>query len=231
MARSPGFGSTARDYAPLSDSVSLRLPYTVNLATKCKSLTHYTKGTQSPRRAPTACTYTVSGSISLPSPGFFSPFPHGTGSLSVTREYLALRDGPRGFRPDFTCPAVLRILHGRLLTFAYGAITLSRSASQLILLINNFVTPQRQSYNPKVQALWFGLYRFRSPLLTVSIFLSIPVANEMFQFTTSTFNLTIYSLGDNLHNKLGSPIRKSPDQSLLTAPRSISVLVPSFIGS
>ena len=30
---------------------------------------------------------------------------------------------------------------------------------------------------------------------------------------------------------VGSPIRKSPDQSLLTAPRSISVLVPSFIGS
>ena len=30
---------------------------------------------------------------------------------------------------------------------------------------------------------------------------------------------------------MGSPIRKSPDQSLLTAPRSISVLVPSFIGS
>ena len=27
------------------------------------------------------------------------------------------------------------------------------------------------------------------------------------------------------------PIRKSPDQSLLTAPRSISVFVPSFIGS
>ncbi|MDE3841226.1 DNA-binding protein [Bacillus methanolicus] len=29
----------------------------------------------------------------------------------------------------------------------------------------------------------------------------------------------------------GFPIRKSPDQCLLTAPRSISVLVPSFIGS
>ncbi len=48
MTRSPGFGSTARDYAPLSDSVSLRLPYTVKLATNSKSLTHYTKGTQSP---------------------------------------------------------------------------------------------------------------------------------------------------------------------------------------
>ena len=120
---------------------------------------------------------------------------------------------------------------GRSTLFAYGAITLSRSASQLILLNVNFVTPQCQSYNPKVQALWFGLYRFRSPLLTVSIFLSIPVANEMFQFTTSTFNLTIYSLGDNLHNKLGSPIRKSPDQSLLTAPRGISSFVTAFFGS
>ena len=107
MTRSPGFGSTARDYAPLSDSVSLRLPYTVKLATNSKSLTHYTKGTQSPRRAPTACTHTVSGSISLPSPGFFSPFPHGTGSLSVGQEYLALEDGPPMFRQGFTCPALL----------------------------------------------------------------------------------------------------------------------------
>jgi len=59
----------------------------VNLATEYKSLTHYTKGTQSQdvMPAPTACTYTVSGSISLPSQGFFSPFPHGTGSLSVSQ--------------------------------------------------------------------------------------------------------------------------------------------------
>ena len=47
-----------------------------------------------------------------PLPGCFSPFPHGTGSLSVTREYLALRDGPRGFRRNFSCSAVLRILLG-----------------------------------------------------------------------------------------------------------------------
>src|SRR5437660_11874238 len=59
---------------------------------------------------PTACRHTVSGTISLPSQGFFSPFPHGTGSLSVAREYLALRDGPRGFSRDFTCPAILRNL-------------------------------------------------------------------------------------------------------------------------
>ena len=49
-----------------------------------------------------------------PLPGFFSPFPLGTCSLSVTREYLALRDGPRGFGQGFTCPVLLRILQESL---------------------------------------------------------------------------------------------------------------------
>ena len=96
MDRSPGFGSNNADLTPISDSVSLRLPYSVKLANAINSLTHYTKGTQSQdlSLASTACTHTVSGSISLPSPGFFSPFPHGTSSLSVSKEYLALEDGP-----------------------------------------------------------------------------------------------------------------------------------------
>ena len=57
---------------------------------------------------PTACKRTVSGSVSLPCSGCFPPFPHGTGSLSVFRKYLALRHGRRGFRQDSTCPALLR---------------------------------------------------------------------------------------------------------------------------
>ncbi len=76
-----------------------------------KSLTHYTKGTPSLFRALTACTHPVSGSISLPSPGFFSPFPHGTGSLSVGNEYLALEDGPPIFRQGFTCLALLNFMY------------------------------------------------------------------------------------------------------------------------
>src|SRR5690606_19112579 len=60
--------------------------------------------------APTACKHTVSGSISLPCSGFFSPFPHGTGSLSVSQEYLALPDGAGGFPQGVSDPAVLRIL-------------------------------------------------------------------------------------------------------------------------
>jgi hypothetical protein len=60
--------------------------------------------------APTACKRTVSGTISLFCSKYFSPFPHGTGSLSVSQEYLALPDGPGGFPQDSSCPAVLRIL-------------------------------------------------------------------------------------------------------------------------
>ena len=72
-----------------------------------KARRHHAKGV-----APTACKRMVSGSISLPYSGFFSPFPHGTSSLSVSQEYLALPDGPGRFLQDFTCPVVLRILLG-----------------------------------------------------------------------------------------------------------------------
>ena len=57
----------------------------------------------------TACRRTVSGTISLPCYGCFSPFPHGTCALSVSGECLALADGPAGFTRGSTCPALLRI--------------------------------------------------------------------------------------------------------------------------
>ena len=68
-------------------------------------------------RALTDCKLTVSGSISLSFSLFFSPFHHCTRSLSVTDQYLALRDGPRRFRQGFTCPAVLGKFLKRLFIF------------------------------------------------------------------------------------------------------------------
>jgi hypothetical protein len=59
--------------------------------------------------APTACKYAVSGSISPAYSAYFSPFPRGTGSLSVTQSYLALPDGAGGFRQGSSGPALLRI--------------------------------------------------------------------------------------------------------------------------
>ena len=44
---------------------------------------------------------------------FFSPFPHGTGPLSVTDSYLALEDGPPGFSQGSTCPGLLGVRASR----------------------------------------------------------------------------------------------------------------------
>lgn len=90
----------------------------LNLAAYRNSQVYSTKDTPPPSRAVTSCQSMVSGSISLPSPGFFSPFLHSTGSLSVNQEYLALEDGPPIFRQDTTCPA--------LLTLIYYALTYTR---------------------------------------------------------------------------------------------------------
>ena len=95
--------------------------------------------------APTACRQTVSGSVSLLCSRFFSPFPHGTGSLSVSRKYLALRDGPRKFRQDFTCPALLRILLNLTSDSCTG---LSPSTALFPAGSTSNISIISQSYNP-----------------------------------------------------------------------------------
>ena len=79
--------------SPCSDSVSLRLPYSVKLATECKSLTHYTKGTPSPCGSDFlyACGFRI---YFTPLPGFFSPFPHGTCSQLIRWFCNTSRFGP-----------------------------------------------------------------------------------------------------------------------------------------
>jgi hypothetical protein len=109
--------------------------YRLNLACNTNSLTHYTRGTPSHRMgAPTACKHLVSGSISLPLSGFFSPFLHSTCSLSVDREYLALEDGPPIFRQGFTCPALLKSQSD---IYPYGTITHYGTPFQMFLVISD----------------------------------------------------------------------------------------------
>jgi hypothetical protein len=59
--------------------------------------------------------------------------------------------------------------------------------------------PRLLPYNPSKQAYWFGLFRFRSPLLTESSFLSLPPGTEMFHFpglalTTLCIQVAVSSL-------------------------------------
>src|SRR5579863_6416769 len=62
--------------------------------------------------------------------GFFSPFPHGSSTLSVSTAYLALEDGPPSFKRGFPCPALLTNGSARSIAFIYGTITLFGAAFQ-----------------------------------------------------------------------------------------------------
>ena len=121
------------------------------------------------RRAPTACGRMVSGSVSTSSAECFSPFPHGTGTLSVSRECLALPDGPGGFRRDYTCPALLRMPRGEGGLRLRGYHPLRRRfpgglASSLYRRKRGPTTPGTPEDGPR-----FGLLPFRSPLLGESL--------------------------------------------------------------
>ena len=117
-------------------------------------------------------------------PGFFSPFPHGTGSLSVRSLYLALRNGLRRFPQGFTCPAVLRYRLRVQIVFVYAAITLygavSQRASTNDWIGNSTIAGPTTPTGPR--SIGFGLMRFRSPLLSQSRFLSFPSGTEMVHF-------------------------------------------------
>ena len=113
---------------------------------------------------PTACRHSVSGSISLPLSGCFSPFPHGTCSLSVIEEYLGLEGGPPTFRQGFTCPALLKDPKEVLPVRGYHPLWPA--------------FPDRSGCFRQAT----GLVRVRSPLLTESRLMSFPPATEMFQF-------------------------------------------------
>src|ERR1700723_4492301 len=84
-------------------------------------------------RAPTVCRHPVSGTVSLPSSGCFSPFPHGTCSLSVAEEYLGLAGGPPMFRQDCTCPALLEDDPSH---YPYGALTLCGTFFQTLPVVS-----------------------------------------------------------------------------------------------
>ena len=66
----------------------------------------------------------------------FSPFPHGTASLSVAREYLALADGPAGFIRGFTCPALLGIRLDCCLLLATGLLPSLMGLSRPLRLLS-----------------------------------------------------------------------------------------------
>ena len=171
----------------LKGSLSLRLVSKLNLAAHRNSLAHSTKGTPSHRNGCSDCLWAHGFRYCFtPLSGCFSPFPHGTGSLSVTGECSALEGGPPGFGPGFTCPALLGILQQWSVRFRVrGSHPLRpalpcRSATCAICnhsQVGSTCTsvPQPPGGNAcRLHAPGFGLVRFRSPLLAQSRLISLP---------------------------------------------------------
>ena len=100
----------------------------------------------SARCPPIACRHVVSGSVSSPRRGSSHLSLALLGSLSVASEYLALRDGPRRFRPTFTCWALLRCRSGGQALSHTGLSPATVELSRTVLL--GYSSSKHRSYNP-----------------------------------------------------------------------------------
>jgi hypothetical protein len=183
-------------------------PTRVNLATHHDSQAHSSKGTRSHhtqnKQKPASCTLPrlVGTRFQVlfhdPSPGRFSPFPHGTRPLSVTRKYSGLPGGPGRFTQDSSSPMLLGTPSSSRQHFTYPAITVYGSPSQSLRLHHRFITapgdsgPPRKIPQPRTRntrrlshAHGLAIIRFRSPLLTESLLFSSPTGTEMFHFPAS----------------------------------------------
>ena len=114
------------------------------------------------------------------------------------------------------------------LDFGYGGITLCAGTFQFLHL--SIEIPRRGPTTPRTSPR-FGLIRFRSPLLTESIlFLFLRLLRCFTSPGIACFSLSLTSGKDGgILTPPGYPIRKSPDQSVIAAPRSLSQLITSFI--
>ena len=162
MSRSSGFGSTPSDCRPIRTRFLFGFPIRLTSPLNVSRWPIIQKVRRHPLRG-SDCLYAHGFRFYFtPLPGFFSPFPHGTGSLSVDIEYLALEDGPPMFRQDFTCPALL-----------VATLVLQKSfhVRDYHPLWSDF--PCRSIMT---SAKCCRLFPFRSPLLWESRLISFPVA-------------------------------------------------------
>ena len=127
----------------------------------------------------------------------------------------------------FTCDALLRNSLG---VFRFGLRAFHPLRNVFPHVSPNLITTTLGSYNPRVQAPGFGLFRFRSPLLTESLSFSFPPVTEMFHFTGFSVCRAMYSHGNGrILIRPGYPIRKSTGYSVFAAFRGLSQLITSFI--
>ncbi len=166
----------------------------------------------------------VSGSISLPCSGFFSPFPHGTGSLSVFRYCLALADGPAVFAQDSSCPGLLWIPDLLQSVRVRGCHPFGRRFPSPVPLPTVGLILVRNPAVAVTATVWAGPRSIASTKGITFCFLFL----RLLRCFSSPGSPRIAVLWSPI---VGCPIQRSPDQSVFATPRSLSQLITSFVAS
>ena len=153
--------------------------------------------------------------------------------------------GPAGFTRDFSGPVLLGIQSRSARRFVYRGITFCAGPfawpSTTTNICNSLwirqnpqlcpTTPNRQRL-AAITSIRFGLFRVRSPLLTESLLLSLPVGTEMFHFPTfPPCALCVQALVTGHYPSWVSPFGHPRITARLAAPRGLSQPPTSFIGS
>ena len=163
MDRSSGFGSTPSNYSLYSNSLSLRLPYSVKLATERKSLTHYAKGTQSPLTRLLLFVCMRFQNLFHSPPGVLFAFPS---------QYWFTIGRSRVFSLGGWSPHLQTGCHVSRPTYRLLSTTLLISRTGLSPSVAGLSRPFRCQLCYRST----GLLRFRSPLLSQSRLISFPEA-------------------------------------------------------
>jgi hypothetical protein len=178
MGSSPRFASTAPDLV-----AHLRLGFpaapplkglTTPDAVTRRIIMQKARGQAGPkaRRPPTARRHGVSGSVSSPRRGSSHRSVALLDSLSVVIECLALREGPRRFRPGFTCPTLLGYRIGCPRVRLRGSHPLRRGFPAGFDSARTI--PRLRPHDPGWCPTRFRLFPVRSPLLRESRLISLP---------------------------------------------------------
>src|SRR6201995_5311478 len=236
---------------PIQTRFRYGYPTRVNLATYHNSQAHSSKGTRSLHakpevwHAPTACRHTVSGTISRPLTGVLFTFPSRylftigrqgvfrlrRWSSQIHTEFLGLRATWDPVRESHRFRVQGYHLLCRRFPTSSATHTIYNSLPERQLWLDGPATPATQRL-PALTRDWFGLFRFRSPLLAESRLLSLPAGTEMFHFPALPPPALCVQAGvTSNYARRVSPFGNPRIEVWLPTPRGLSQAPTSFIGS
>ena len=146
--------------------------------------------------------------------------------------YLAFDRGRPGFRQGFPCPAVLRYRPAESSPCRVrGFHPLCQAFPKPFRYAEVFFSPPRFNARTALQPHprgWFGLLRFRSPLLPESLLFSFPGVLRWFSSPGSASAPYVFRRRMTGSRPPGYPIRPSADPRMCAPPHGFSQLATAF---